>query len=84
MTPPTSWTEDSDNGYSTPTAGQESVSRVSGFTGTTVTWGGTSATAFGDIIVEIDTSSFPAGEEDARNPLILKYTPAEPDITVWQ
>lgn len=59
LTPPTSWTEDAsaDTGYNTPTTGLESVFRDSGFTGTTITWGSTSATEFCDIIVELDTSA---------------------------
>jgi hypothetical protein len=62
LTPPTSWTEDAtagDVGQATPTLGLESVSRNSGFTGTTITWGSTSASAFADIIVELDTSAAP-------------------------
>lgn len=61
MTPPTSWTEDAsgDTGYNTPATGGEYVFRNSGFTGTTITWGGTSATAFGSIIVELDASAVP-------------------------
>lgn len=84
MTPPTSWTEDSDNGYATPTTGQESVSRTSGFTGTTVTWGSTSASAFGDIVVEIDTSSFPAGDDGSDQPPPMKQIPFDPQVSVWQ
>lgn len=57
MTPPSSWVERGDIGISGPTTGTESVSRDSGFTGTTITWGSTSATAFGSIIVELDTST---------------------------
>jgi len=57
MTAPTSWTERSDTGYATPATGAEYVTRDSGFTGTTVTWGNASATAFASIIVEIDVST---------------------------
>lgn len=57
MTPPTNWTEQNDTGIDTPNTGSEYVSRDSGFTGTTITWGGTSATAFGVIIAEMDTSA---------------------------
>lgn len=57
LTPPTSWTEGADSGYATPTTGLESVFISSGFTGTTVTWGSTSTTAFGSLIVELDTST---------------------------
>lgn len=60
MTPPTSWTEQNDTGHTLPTDGSEYVSRDSGFTGTTITWGSTSASAFGDIIVELDTTTPPA------------------------
>jgi len=62
MTPPVSWNElVTDVGYATPTTGGEYVTRDSGFTGTTITWGSTSASAFGDIIVELD-SSVPPGK----------------------
>lgn len=57
MTPPTGWTEGNDSGYSTPTTGLETVWRNSGFTGTTVTWGSSSASAFASLIVELDTST---------------------------
>ncbi len=50
LTAPAGFTEDSDNGYATPTTGQESVHINGGFTGTTVTWGSSSASAFGDIV----------------------------------
>jgi len=53
VTEPTGWTERVDTGYNTPAHGLETVTRDSGFTGTTVTWGGTSPTAFCDIIVEL-------------------------------
>lgn len=59
MTPPSGWTELDDTGYLTPTEGAEYVSRDSGFTGTIITWGSTGGTAFGDIIVELDTSRVP-------------------------
>lgn len=60
MTAPASWTERQDVGQSTPTTGLEVVTRDSGFTGTTVTWGSTSGSAFASAIVEIDSSSPPA------------------------
>jgi hypothetical protein len=59
MTPPTSWTEQQDVGYATPTTGGEYVSRDSGSTSTTITWGGTSASAFCSLSVELDTSARP-------------------------
>ena len=57
LTPPTNWTERADFGHGTPARGMEYASRDSGETGTTITWGSTSATAFGDLIIELDTSS---------------------------
>jgi hypothetical protein len=59
VTQPTNWTEQVDTGYSTPTTGGEYVSRNGGFTGTTITWGSTSATVWGAISVELDTSAAP-------------------------
>lgn len=57
MTPPTSWSElRADAGYGSPTTGGEYVVRNSGFTGTTITWGSTSASAFCAMIIELDTS----------------------------
>lgn len=64
MTEPTGWTEGGDTGYVTPTVGAEYVYRDSGFTGTTITWGSASASAFGSIIVELDTSAAPAGDDN--------------------
>lgn len=62
MIPPTGWTEapTPDVGYATPPTGQETVFRNSGFTGTTITWGSASATEYGVIIAELDTSAPPA------------------------
>lgn len=59
LTPPSGWTENAsaDHGQSTPTCGQESAYINSGFTGTTVTWGSTSASAFCSLIAELDTSA---------------------------
>ena len=62
LTPPTSWTEGNDTGYSTPTTGMEVVSRASGFTGTTITWGSTSGSAFAAGAIELDTSALTAGD----------------------
>ena len=56
LTPPSTWSEESDTGYNSPTTGSEVVSKANGFTGTTVTWGSTSATAFASIIAELDAS----------------------------
>lgn len=54
VTEPTGWVERRDNGYATPPTGWETASRNSGFTGTTVTWGSTSASAFCSLIVELN------------------------------
>ncbi len=58
LTPNASWTESPtpDLGWAVPTTGVENVRRDSGFTGTTVTWGGASASAFCSMIAELDTS----------------------------
>lgn len=50
------YTEDFDNGYATPTAGFEACHRDSGETSATLTFGGTCASIFASIAVEIDTS----------------------------
>jgi hypothetical protein len=58
MTEPTNWTEASDTEYANPNTGGEYVSRDSGFTGTQITWGSSSATtSWGCIIAELDTSA---------------------------
>jgi hypothetical protein len=58
LTPPTDWTEPAtgDLGHANPNQGGACCYRNSGFTGTTITWGSTSASQFGAIIVELDTS----------------------------
>lgn len=57
LSAPSGWSESFDQGYNTPTSGLECVTRDSGETGTTITWGSSSATAFGSVIVELDASS---------------------------
>ena len=54
------YTERTDVGYATPTTGRETMTIDSGETATTITWGGTSATLFGDIVMELDISAPPA------------------------
>lgn len=66
VTEPGSWTEAGDTGYANPTAGAEVIFRNSGFTGTTVTWGSTSATDFSALIVEVDSSGAAAGQPTMR------------------
>lgn len=58
LTPPASWNELADSG-NTETFGLETAYIASGFTGTTVTWGSTSATVFAALIVEINISRLP-------------------------
>lgn len=58
FTQPSGWTEGTaDLGFATPTTGGEYAFINSGFTGTTVTWGSSSATAFGAIIIELDAAA---------------------------
>jgi hypothetical protein len=65
MTPPASpWAEGAtggDVGHSTPTRGFEWAFSDTTFTGTTVTWGSASASAFGSLIIELDRSAAASG-----------------------
>jgi hypothetical protein len=66
LTQPGSWSEGADTGYTTGQVnGIQTCFRNSGETGTTITWGSTSASAFASIIVELDTSVPPAGTANA-------------------
>lgn len=56
VTQPSTWTEATDTGFNSPTTGTEVCYKSSGFVDTTVTWGSTSPTDFGSMIVELDTS----------------------------
>lgn len=57
LTAPASWSESQDVGYSTGAVnGMETAFRNSGETGTTITWGGTSPSAFASLIIELDAS----------------------------
>ena len=53
-TQPAGYTENTDSGYATPTTGFHVVSHASPGSVSTVTWGGTSATAWRGMIVEIN------------------------------
>lgn len=64
--PPTGWTESADSGYGTPSSGTEIVHINSGETLTTVPWTAATTSAFGSMIVELDTSVPPP----RRNPFI--------------
>jgi hypothetical protein len=50
--PPTSWTEDYDQGYTSPGSGIEACHRDSGETNTTITWGAATPSQFGSFVVE--------------------------------
>jgi len=67
LTPPTGWTEDADVGETTPDFGAEVVSRQTGFTGTTITWGATSASNWGVLAVEINTAAIGPTITDVAN-----------------
>lgn len=56
-TPPAGFTEHFDGGVASPTTGAEFISRDSGFTSATVTYGGTVGTQYGVIVAELDTSA---------------------------
>lgn len=49
-----SYTERFDNGYATPTSGLEIMTRDSGETGSSIGWGGTIASAFCAVAIELD------------------------------
>jgi len=51
------WTAAAENGYATPTTGVHMDKRDSGETGTTLTWGSTTATAWDAVVVEFDASN---------------------------
>lgn len=51
------YSEIADVGYATPVTGLEIMKIDSGETATTITWGGTSATGFGSLVAELDTSA---------------------------
>jgi hypothetical protein len=56
LTERTSYTEIADLGYNTPATGLEVMYRNSGETSATITWGGTSPSAFASIAVELDST----------------------------
>lgn len=56
VTVPTGWTGANTTGYNVPTTGQRDAFRNSGNTSATITWGGTSASPFGVLMVELTTA----------------------------
>ncbi len=84
MTAPTNWTERHDIGFNTPATGLETASRDSGFTGTGVTWGSNSASAWTAIGVELDASA-PAGGAPSLLPLLgVGERPANDNRARWR
>lgn len=61
------YTRDFDGGYNTPGSGLDAGHLNSGETASTITWGGTSATAFASMAVEVD-ASFPQYDWVMREP----------------
>lgn len=71
LTQRTGYTEQMDQGYSTPTTGLEVMSRDSGETASSIAWGGTSASAFCSIAVELDTSQALIGQAPWSSPSVF-------------
>lgn len=86
VTTPLDWTGLFDTGYTPPTTGGTVASRDSGFTGTTITWGSTSPTDFGIIVVEFDTSAAaittPEPEDDPVT-ILPGFTPDRTMVSIW-
>lgn len=72
MTPPASFIERQDVGYNTPASGLEVATRDTGQNGLTLTAGGTSASAFCTLGVELDTAT-PTASGSGRS-----HTPGQP------
>ena len=66
LTPPSSWTEGADIGFATPASGAEFAYRSPGETNSVVSWGGTSGTSWGAIVVELYTSGQGVTLDDSR------------------
>lgn len=77
LTPRTGFTSRVDAGYSTPTTGLDVISRDSGETGTTQTWGSGSDTAFTSVAVELD-----ADNSQSLTPSLFTNTQTFPAATV--
>lgn len=78
---PASWTERADIGQSTPNNGLEVVTIDSGFTGSSVTWGGSESGVFGALVVELDASgaggttfNVSAGAQVGTTPAVIRAT----------
>jgi hypothetical protein len=82
VTGPSGWTVSTDTGYASPTTGARAAHRDSGFTGTTITWGSTSASNFCSLAVELDGSSA-AGFEDDVWPAPRPALAHDEAVSVW-
>lgn len=57
LTVPTGWAAGNNIGFATPTTGSTSATKDSGFTGSSVAWGSSSASAFGSVAAEFTVGS---------------------------
>lgn len=62
VTPPAGFTETIDTGGAAPVVGYEMVSADSGFTGSSLAWGGTSPSNYAALAVELDTRTIEPGQ----------------------
>ena len=67
------FTERQDTGYNVPAYGMESMTRNSGETSATQTWGGTTVSQFGAVVVELDASA--PGFVEYPNPALNTRAP---------
>ena len=85
LTVPTGWTVCNNGGQGTPPCGLQTIVRDSGFTGTTITWGSTSGTAFAALIVELDASAAgPTGYTLNADPGSYTVTGAAAALRDWR
>lgn len=70
---PASFTDRNNSGYNTPATGERTASRDSGQTNATITWGGTSASAFASLAIELDSSVPTTGLPPYANTLGLDH-----------
>lgn len=80
---PASFTDRANLGYATPTTGIRGVSRDSGQTTATITWGGTSASAFCSLAAELDTSDYQSLVIDLMQGSTVIATWTETPTTAW-
>ena len=73
VTKPSGWTLQQDAGQNTPNTGITVATLDSGFSGTTVTWGGPSATGFASYAVELDASYEPVVQSFGSTQLLWYF-----------